>query len=139
MVSHRNGRRDWSSSTRTTRTWPPCTWRSPTPRPPSSPTCSAPRWCSASSPGCAGTSSGGLLTEQVAIPAGSGYAGRRLGDTKARARTGASIVAVVRDGDMIASPAPSFRFEAGDSVVVVGTRAGVDGVTAILAESDPDS
>jgi len=86
-----------------------------------------------------GANSGGLVTEQVALPAGSGYAGRRLGETKARARTGASIVAVVRDGDIIPSPAPSFRFEAGDSVIVVGTRAGVDGVTAILAESDPDS
>ncbi len=80
----------------------------------------------------------GLLTEQIALPAGSRYVGRRLGDTKARTRTSASIVAVVRDGDIIPSPAPSFRFEAGDVVIVVGTRAGVDGVTAILAESDPD-
>ncbi|MDM4721582.1 cation:proton antiporter regulatory subunit [Micromonospora sp. WMMA1363] len=80
----------------------------------------------------------GLLTEQIAIPAGSSYVGRRLGDTKARTRTGASIVAVLRDGDVIASPDPSFRFAAGDVVVVVGTRAGLDGVTAIFADGDPD-
>lgn len=79
----------------------------------------------------------GLLTEQIAIPAGSKYVNKRLGDTQARSRTGASIVAVLRDGQVIASPDPTFRFAAGDVVVVVGTRQGLDGVTAILAET-PD-
>jgi len=81
----------------------------------------------------------GLLTEQIAIPAGSHFVGRQLGDTKARTRTGASIVAVLREREVIASPSPSFRFEAGDVVVVVGTREGLDGVTAILANGDLDS
>ncbi|WP_433389072.1 cation:proton antiporter regulatory subunit [Micromonospora sp. KLBMP9576] len=80
----------------------------------------------------------GLLTEQIAISAGSKYVNRRLGDTQARSRTSASIVAVLRNSEVIASPDPSFRFSAGDVVVVVGTRKGLDGVTAILADSDPD-
>ena len=80
----------------------------------------------------------GLLTEQLSIPAGSPYVGRKLGDTKARTRTSASIVAVLREREVIASPDPSFRFEAGDVVVVVGTRKGLDGVSAILADNDPD-
>jgi TrkA domain protein len=80
----------------------------------------------------------GLLTEQIGIPAGSKYVNRRLGDTQARTRTSASIVAVLRDGEVFASPGPTFRFSAGDVVVVVGTRKGLDGVTAILADSDPD-
>ena len=75
----------------------------------------------------------GLLTEQIAITAGSPFVGRPLGDTQTRTRTGASIVAVLRDREVIASPGPSFVFEAGDVVVVVGTREGLDGVTAILA------
>jgi TrkA domain protein len=75
----------------------------------------------------------GLLTEQIALPADSPFVGRRLGDTRARTRTSASIVAVLRDGDVIASPGPSFGFEAGDVVVAVGTREGLDGVGAILA------
>jgi len=54
---------------------------------------------------------GGLLTEQVAISAGSPLVGRRLGDTRARTLTGASIVAVLRDREVIASPGPSFVFE----------------------------
>ncbi|MBQ1023207.1 cation:proton antiporter regulatory subunit [Micromonospora sp. C95] len=80
----------------------------------------------------------GLLTEQIAIPAASPYVNRPLGDTKARTRTGASIVAVLRDGEVNVSPAPSFRFAAGDVVVVVGTRHGLDAVTAIFADGDPD-
>lgn len=80
----------------------------------------------------------GLLTEQLAIPAGSPYVGRTLGDTKTRTRTGASMVAVLRDREVIASPGPSFRFAAGDVVVVVGTRTGLDGVGGILANDDPD-
>lgn len=78
----------------------------------------------------------GLLTEQIALPAGSPFVGRRLGDTQARSRTSASIVAVLRDREVIASPGPEFRFDAGDVVVAVGTRHGLDGVTAILAGDD---
>lgn len=80
----------------------------------------------------------GLLTEQIPITAGSPFVGRRLGDTRTRTRTGASIVAVMRDREVIASPGPSFAFEANDVVVVVGTRQGLDGVTAILAGDTPD-
>ena len=51
----------------------------------------------------------GLLTEQIAITAGSPYVDRKLGDTKARTRTSASIVAVLRDrrGDRLATTPPS--------------------------------
>ena len=76
----------------------------------------------------------GLVSEQIPIAAGSPYAGRTLGDTRARTRTGASIVAVVRDRDVIASPRPDFVFHAGDVVVVVGTAEGTAAVAAILAE-----
>ncbi|MFD0741358.1 cation:proton antiporter regulatory subunit [Phytohabitans flavus] len=81
----------------------------------------------------------GLLTEQISIPAGSRFVGRRLGETKARTRTGASIVAVLRDGQVIASPGPEFAFQAGDVIVIVGTHQGIDGVGRILADGDPDS
>lgn len=81
----------------------------------------------------------GLLTEQISISAGSRFVGRKLGDTKARTRTSASIVAVLRDGQVIASPGPEFVFQAGDVVVVVGTRQGLDGVSTILANGTPDS
>ncbi|HEY3501316.1 MAG TPA: TrkA C-terminal domain-containing protein [Actinocatenispora sp.] len=77
--------------------------------------------------------SGALVIEQVPVRPGSPYVGRPLGDTQARTRTGASIVAVLRRGEALPSPGPDFTFAAGDLVVVVGTRDGVDGVADILA------
>lgn len=71
-------------------------------------------------------------TEQLPIPETSPYAGRPLGDTQARTRTGASIVAVLRNGTTHASPGPDFPLEAGDLVVTVGTRDGLDSVARIL-------
>jgi TrkA domain protein len=75
----------------------------------------------------------GLFTEQIAIGAGSPFVGRRLGETRARTRTKASIVAVLRNGEVLPSPGPEFVFAGNDVVVAVGTRAGVDGIAAILA------
>ncbi|NMO57627.1 cation:proton antiporter regulatory subunit [Actinoplanes sp. TBRC 11911] len=75
----------------------------------------------------------GLLTEQIFLPAGSPFVSRPMGDTKARTRTSSSIVAVLRGSEVVASPGPSFVLEANDVVVAVGTRQGLDGLTAILA------
>lgn len=74
----------------------------------------------------------GLLSEQIPIEPESPFANRTLGETQARTRTGASIVAVIRGQETIISPTPDFRFQPGDVVVVVGTRGGVRGVSAIL-------
>ncbi|GAA2439837.1 cation:proton antiporter regulatory subunit [Actinomadura vinacea] len=74
----------------------------------------------------------GLITEQIPIAPGSPYAGRPLADARVRTRTGASIVAIVRDGHVKASPRPDAPIEAGDIVVVVGTDEGVAAVTAIF-------
>ncbi|SFQ46756.1 potassium/proton antiporter regulatory subunit, CPA2 family [Actinomadura madurae] len=76
----------------------------------------------------------GLVTEQIPIAPGSPYDGRPLGDTRSRTRTGASIVAVVRDGQVIASPRPDFVFHAGDIIVVVGTGEGTAAVAQILSD-----
>jgi len=76
----------------------------------------------------------GLLTEKVTLTADSPYAGRPLGDAKVRSRTTASIVAVFRNGNAIISPGPDFVFTAGDVVVGVGTRDGLDAMTRIFAE-----
>lgn len=76
----------------------------------------------------------GLVTEQIVLAGGSPYDGRTLGDTGARTRTGASIVAVVRSGQVYASPRPDFRFAANDVVVVVGTAEGTTAVAHILTD-----
>jgi TrkA domain protein len=77
----------------------------------------------------------GLFTEHLLVPTDSNYAGRPLGTTKARSRTGASIVAIVRDKQVIASPTPHDVLEAGDSLVAVGTRHGLDTLADLIASS----
>jgi TrkA domain protein len=74
----------------------------------------------------------GLVAAQVDVPVGSSYAGRTLGDTRARSRTGASIVAVVHGDEIVAAPSPAQPLEAGDVLVVIGTAQGIDAVRDIL-------
>ena len=75
----------------------------------------------------------GLVSEEIAIPHGSAFDGRHLGETQARTRTGASIVAVIRGGEIIPSPGPDFVFAGGDVAVVIGTAEGASAVAEILA------
>ncbi|GAA1506130.1 TrkA C-terminal domain-containing protein [Streptomyces albidochromogenes] len=75
-----------------------------------------------------------LVTEHIQVTARSPYAGRPLGDTRARSRTGASIVAVLQRTAATPSPGPDFRLSIGDTLVVVGTREGVDALVEIVAE-----
>ncbi|MBB5632805.1 TrkA domain protein [Cryobacterium mesophilum] len=77
----------------------------------------------------------GLFTEHLLIPNDSVYAGRPLGDTKARTRTGVSIVAIVRDKKVMPSPTPDFPLSAGDALIAVGTRKGLDSLADLIASS----
>lgn len=70
----------------------------------------------------------GLVSVQLPVASGTPYTGRPMGDARIRTRTGASIVAIVRSGQVITSPGPEFAFEAGDVVVVVGDA---DSTTAV--------
>ena len=79
-----------------------------------------------------GESGLGLFTEEISLPSGSGFIGRPMGDTQARTKTGSSIVAIARGGEVIPSPTPSTIFEAGDIVVAVGTRKGLDALSEII-------
>ena len=76
----------------------------------------------------------GLDAGQVTIRAGSPFVDRPLGDTRARTRTGASIVAIVRDDQVLASPGPDEILQAGDVLVVIGTEDGIAGVEEIVAK-----
>jgi TrkA domain protein len=74
----------------------------------------------------------GLAIDWLEIPTGSAYAGRPLGDTQARSRTGTSIVAVLRGEQAIPAPGPDTPLQAGDTVVVVGTPKGIAALTRLL-------
>ena len=75
----------------------------------------------------------GITTRQLPIGGNSPYDGRKLGETAMRTRTKTSIVAVMRAGQVHASPGPDFTFIAGDVLVVVGTTDGLDAAARILA------
>jgi TrkA domain protein len=78
----------------------------------------------------------GLNAGQVTIRPGSPFVDRPLGDTRARTRTGASIVAIVRDEEVLASPGPAELLRANDVLVVIGTEEGIRGVEDIVARGD---
>jgi TrkA domain protein len=74
----------------------------------------------------------GLSAGQVPVPPTSRYASRPLGDTKARTLTGASIVAIVRGDQVMASPGPDELIEPHDVLVVIGTDDGIAGVRQLI-------
>jgi len=74
----------------------------------------------------------GLATEGIYVEAGSPFDGRTLADAAVRSRTGASVVALVRNGEVFPSPTPSQAFRAGDKIVVVGTVEGVRATADLL-------
>ncbi|MCH9720724.1 MAG: cation:proton antiporter regulatory subunit [Actinomycetia bacterium] len=74
----------------------------------------------------------GLEAGQIEIGADSPYVGRPLGDTKARTRTAASIVAIVRDEQVLASPGPAEELHAQDVLVVIGTADGIAAVRQLV-------
>lgn len=74
----------------------------------------------------------GLLVEWLPLPASSPFVGRTLGDTQARTRTGASVVAIARGGKVVPSPGPEHDLRSGDTLVVVGTPDGVEAVAELL-------
>lgn len=78
----------------------------------------------------------GLAIDWLPIGRGSSYAGRKLGDTALRARTGVSIVAIIRGQTAIPAPGPDEGLQADDVAVVVGTAEGIDAAARLLAAGD---
>jgi len=76
----------------------------------------------------------GLDAGQVEVGIQSPYAGRPLGDTRARTRTGASIVAIVRDEQVLASPGPDETLALNDVLVVIGTADGIAAVRQLVEQ-----
>ncbi len=77
----------------------------------------------------------GLSAGQVPVAPGSRYDGRLLGDTQARTRTGASIVAIVRGEHVLASPGPAEPLRGNDVLVVIGTDDGIAAVRQLVDQT----
>ncbi|UFR00449.1 potassium transporter TrkA [Streptomyces sp. Go40/10] len=84
------------------------------------------------SPTLLSTTELGLVAERIELSGASHWNGRLLGETRMRTETGVSIVAVLRRAEAIPSPGPGFRLAGGDTLIVIGTREGVEAAAAIL-------
>ena len=74
----------------------------------------------------------GLAIDWVTLLPGSPFAGKTIAEGQFRTRTGASIVAVLRDGATIAAPGPEHAFVDGDVVMAVGTPEGLEQLRSLL-------
>jgi TrkA domain protein len=78
----------------------------------------------------------GLSLDWLPVSERSRFAGKALGATEMRTRTGVSVIAVLREGTAIPAPGPDDILLGGDTVVVVGTADGIDMASRLLVESD---
>ena len=74
----------------------------------------------------------GLAIDWLTVDPESPCSNRSIGDAKVRTRTGASVVAVIRGDEANPAPGPEFVIRPGDTLVVVGTSAGIESVRTIL-------
>ena len=72
----------------------------------------------------------------IKVQPGSAVAGTTIAAGAYRSKTGASVIAVIRDGEPLPAPEPDFVFEPDDLVVAVGPGHAVDELRALL-ESAP--
>jgi CPA2 family monovalent cation:H+ antiporter-2 len=63
-------------------------------------------------------------------------AGRTLAEVDLRARTGASVVALYRDGSLVPSPTPDFKLASGDRLGLIGDPAHVAAAEALVAGTE---
>ena len=70
------------------------------------------------------------------LPEGNPLVGRTLADANLRSRTGASIVAILREGQLMANPKSVTVFEVGDRIGLIGDGEEIEAVEKLLSESN---
>ena len=73
-----------------------------------------------------------LSVEWLRVKPDSPLAGRSIGEAGVRQKTGASIIAILRDGRAVPNPQPAEVMRPGDTLMVVGDREQVQDFTALL-------
>jgi CPA2 family monovalent cation:H+ antiporter-2 len=69
---------------------------------------------------------------------GTSVVGKTLAEIKLRGLTGATILAIERDGESVVVPAGNERLQAGDVLAVAGTRTSVEAARELLSAVDID-
>ncbi len=81
----------------------------------------------------------GIEVTWFTLDSGSPLAGQTLAAANLRARTGASIVAILRGHDLMANPKSQTIFVAGDRVGLIGEPDQVEAAGALLVSTTPGS
>ena len=68
----------------------------------------------------------------VTLPENNPLTGRTLADADLRAQTGASVVALYRDGALVPSPTPDFKLQPGDRLGLIGDPAHVEAAETLM-------
>jgi TrkA domain protein len=79
---------------------------------------------------------GGVVLDWLPITGTWSCANCSIQDTGLLERTGVTIVAVMRDGNLIAAPGPQFPLQPDDMAVVVGTADGIAQARSLLRTGD---
>jgi TrkA domain protein len=81
---------------------------------------------------------GDLLIEWVAVPDTSPWIGKTLAESGFRAKTGITIIAILREPEPITGAQPHHVIEKGDTLVTVGKAGQYAGFRRLLAEGSLD-
>jgi CPA2 family monovalent cation:H+ antiporter-2 len=73
------------------------------------------------------------------LPDGNSLIGQTIADANLRAQTGASIVALNREGQLIANPKSMTVFQAGDRIGVIGEREEMEAAERLLSKLEPEA
>jgi CPA2 family monovalent cation:H+ antiporter-2 len=73
------------------------------------------------------------------LPEGNLLVGQTLAEANLRARTGASVIAILRDNRLMANPKSMTVFQAGDRVGLVGEKEEIEAAEMLLSESASES
>jgi CPA2 family monovalent cation:H+ antiporter-2 len=72
------------------------------------------------------------------LPVGNPLVGQTLADANLRSRTGASVVAILRDRQLMANPKSMTIFRPGDRIGLIGDKEEIEAVEKLLSESEGD-
>jgi CPA2 family monovalent cation:H+ antiporter-2 len=72
----------------------------------------------------------------LSLPEGNPLAGQTLAEADLRARTGASVVAILRNRNLLANPKSLTTFQPGDRIGFIGEREQIEAVEAMLGGSE---
>lgn len=79
---------------------------------------------------------GSIEITWLQMPPGNPLVGQMLAEANLRARTGASVVAIMRDGQLMANPKSTTVFEPEDRIGLIGDREQIEAAEKLLGVSD---